>query len=84
MNLDFNSKIKSQAEPFVKNKNLKSEIVHVMDTDPNAWINKIDSTWSGAIPATVIYNALHQKIYFTEGQMTFTQLDSIVQSILNK
>src|SRR5438445_11275177 len=40
VNLDFNSKIKSTAEPFVKNKNLKSEVIHITDSDPNAWINK--------------------------------------------
>jgi|SRR6185369_10649545 len=82
VNLDFNSKIKSAAEPFVKNKNLQSEIIHITDTDPNAWINKIDSTWSGAIPATVIYNSSHQKIKFTEGKMTSDQLESVVQSII--
>jgi thiol-disulfide isomerase/thioredoxin len=78
INLDFNSKINSSVEPFVKNKKLQSEIIHITDTDPNLWINKIDSSWSGAIPATVIYNSQHQKIKFTEGQMTFVELESVI------
>lgn len=79
INLDFNSKIKSVAEPFVRNKNLQSETIHITDSDPNTWINKMDNAWSGAIPATIIYNSSHQKIYFNEGQMTYQQLDSIIQ-----
>ncbi len=78
VSLDFNSKIKSSVEPFVKSKNLKSEILHVTDTDPNTWINKIDSSWSGAIPATVVYNASHEKIKFIEGETTFDELEKII------
>jgi thiol-disulfide isomerase/thioredoxin len=79
VNLDFNSKIKSLAEPFVKNKKLQSTLWHITDTDPNAWINKVDSTWSGAIPATIIFNPSHEKIKFTEGQMTFDELEKILK-----
>ena len=78
VNLDFNSKIKSLVEPFIIKKNLKSEILHITDTDPNAWINKLDSTWSGAIPATIFYNSSHEKIKFHEGQMTYDQLESTI------
>src|SRR5262245_10323464 len=35
VNLDFNSKVVSAAEPFVVRKKLESEILHVTDTDPN-------------------------------------------------
>ena len=84
INLDFNSKIKSSVEPFVKSKQLKSEIIHITDTDPNLWINKVDSSWSGAIPATVIYNPQHQKIKFKEGQMTFDELESFILANMKK
>ena len=43
INLDFNSKVNNQVIPFVRKKELKSEILHLTDTDPNQWINKIDS-----------------------------------------
>ncbi len=82
VSLDFNSKIKSSVEPFVKSKNLKSEILHVTDTDPNTWINKMDNSWSGAIPATVVYNTSHEKIKFLEGETTFDELEKIIQPLL--
>jgi len=78
VNLDFNSKVKSVAEPFVQKKKMESEIIHITDTDPNTWINKIDNTWSGAIPATVVYNTSHEKIKFTEGGMTYDELERII------
>lgn len=73
VNLDFNSKIESLVIPFVKRKSLQSEVIHVTDTDPNEWINKVDSSWSGAIPATVIYRN-GRKLFFKEGEMTFEEL----------
>jgi thiol-disulfide isomerase/thioredoxin len=78
VNLDFNSKMESSAVPFVKKKNLQSEIIHITDTDPNTWINKIDTNWSGAIPATIVYNASHEKIKFIEGETTFDELEKII------
>ena len=75
VNLDFNSKYKTSAVEFVRNKNLKSEVIHLNDTDPNKWINKIDSNWTEAIPATLIYNN-GKKVFFREGEITYDELKS--------
>jgi len=82
VSLDFNKKIKTDVEPFIKKKNLQSHIWHITDTDPNTWINKIDTTWSGAIPATVIYDRFHHKVLFRETQMTFDEMEKIILPIL--
>lgn len=76
-NLDFNSKVESLVVPFLKKKNLKSEVIHIMDTDPNSWINKIDESWSGAIPATVMFRN-GKKYFFKEGEMTYEELKEVV------
>jgi thiol-disulfide isomerase/thioredoxin len=73
INLDFNSKVDSTVIPFVQSRKLKSQVIHITDTDPNGWINKVDSSWSGAIPATVIYRN-NKKVFFIEGQMTYEVL----------
>ena len=83
VNLDFNSKFKTVATDFVKRKQIKSEVIHINDTDPNVWINKVDSSWSGAIPATVIYND-GKKVFFKEGEMTEEQLREAISKIKNK
>src|SRR5438874_125130 len=73
VNLDFNSQVTTVVEPFIKKKKLSSYIIHITDTDPNAWINKVDSAWSGAIPATVMY-LNSKKIFFTEGPIKSEKL----------
>jgi hypothetical protein len=47
----------------------------------NYWIPAIDSTWSGAIPATVFYKN-GQKLHFTEGQLTKEELNTIIKKHL--
>ncbi len=73
VNLDFNSKVQSLVEPFIEKKNLRSEIVHITDTDANSWINKADSSWSGAIPATIMYRS-GKKQFFKEGSLEEEEL----------
>lgn len=77
VNLDFNSKVESLVIPFLKKKNLKSEVIHITDTDPNSWINKVDESWSGAIPATVMFRN-GKKYFFKEGEITYEELREVV------
>jgi len=77
VNLDFNSKFKESATEFIKRKNIQSTVFHINDTDPNNWIDKADNSWSGAIPATMIYRD-GKKVFFKEGEMTYDELKSIV------
>ena len=83
VNLDFNSKFKSSATDFVRNRNIKSKVIHINDADPNEWINKVDSSWSGAIPATLIY-VDGQKVFFKEGEMSYEELKAEILKAENK
>ncbi len=47
----------------------------------NTWIPAIDSTWSGAISATVIYKN-GEKRFFIEGQLSQEQLENIINENL--
>ncbi len=80
VNLDFNSRVNSLAEPFVVKKQVRSEVWHLDDTDPNTWINRLDTAWSGAIPATAFYYD-GKKLDFREGQLTQAELDQIIQRL---
>ncbi|MCF8372429.1 MAG: TlpA family protein disulfide reductase [Bacteroidales bacterium] len=63
VSLDFPKHKESRLIPFVKKNNLQSEVIFLNDVNANAWINKVDPNWSGAIPFTVIYNAEQRKYY---------------------
>ncbi|MBK7850794.1 MAG: TlpA family protein disulfide reductase [Bacteroidetes bacterium] len=75
VNLDFNSKVDSLVIPFIRRKKIESDVIHITDTDPNEWINKIDSSWSGAIPATVMIRNKNV-IFFKEGTVSELELNS--------
>ena len=82
VSLDFPEKIKTNLIPFVKSRNIKSEVIHLNDDDANTWIPKVSEAWEGAIPATIIYNKEERKFY--ERSFTFEELESELQNILNK
>lgn len=80
VSLDFSEKLESQVVPFVEKHNLKSDIVLLDDVDSNTWIPKVSEKWSGAIPATLIYNNKERKFY--EGSFTYEELETELNTFL--
>lgn len=80
VSLDMPQKIDSVLIPFIKKKNLQSNIIHLDDPDANSWIEKVNNNWSGAIPATLIYNSKNRKFY--EQSFTYETLEKEVQTFI--
>lgn len=80
VSMDMSKQVETSLLPFIKRKNLQSKVIFLNDPDANAWIEKVDKSWSGAIPATVIYNKNQRKFY--EQSFTFEALEKEVQSII--
>jgi thiol-disulfide isomerase/thioredoxin len=80
VSLDFPSKYESKLKPYIKNKNLKSKVVALNDVDSNTWIPKVDESWTGAIPATVIFNKTERKFY--EQSFNYDELETEVKQFL--
>lgn len=78
VSLDMDKKIESQLIPFIKKRQLKSEVVILRDPDADSWISQIDSSWTGAIPATLIYNKDQRKFY--EKSFTYDGLEKEVSN----
>jgi thiol-disulfide isomerase/thioredoxin len=79
VSLDMHKMIESKLLPFIKEKNLQSDVVVLRDPDADSWIPKVDSTWSGAIPATVIYKG--SKRNFFEKSFTYEELVKEINNI---
>jgi len=79
VSLDFPEKLETQVMPFITKNNIQSEVILLADDNANEWIPKVDTTWSGAIPATLIYKA--DKRVFVEGSMTQADIESKINSI---
>ena len=63
VSLDFPKQVERKLIPFINKRKLKSEVVLLDDINENVWIKAIDKSWSGAIPATIIYNKNNRKFY---------------------
>lgn len=82
VSLDFSSQIESALKPFIKKENLQSKVVVLDDADQNTWIPQISKKWSGAIPATLIYNK--NKRAFFERSFTYEELQNELENFINK
>ena len=77
VSLDFKNQYESRVIPFVEKKNYNSRVVMMADPKANDWIDRVDPSWSGAIPATYIY---HGDIHiFAERE--FHSIDEIEEQI---
>lgn len=78
VSLDFPKHKESRLLPFIKKNKLQSKVVLLDDADENYWINDIHPNWSGAIPATIVYN--NDKRDFYERSFTQNELLNLVES----
>ena len=81
VSLDFPRQYDTKLKPFLKKKKIKSRVVCFDDTDQNRWIPAIDTSWSGALPATIIYKGNKRK--FFEKSFTYKELQNEVEQFLN-
>ena len=63
VSLDFPKQVEKKLIPFINKKKLQSEVILLDDVNEDIWIKAIDESWSGAIPATIIYNNNNRKFY---------------------
>lgn len=81
VSLDMPSMWEKRLVPFVKEQDLKGEVVVLDDPKMNDWIPKIDPDWEGGIPATLIYNKNRRKFY--PHGFTYDELNSELQKFIN-
>lgn len=81
VSLDFPKMAESRVIPFIKENNLRAEVVLLNDPDANRWIEKVNKEWSGAIPATLIYkNSVRE---FFEKSFSESELETEIQKFIN-
>ena len=68
VSLDFPNQLESRVIPFLGEKNITAPVMLMTDLRYNEWIDQVDPGWSGAIPATLIYN--QDKRVFLEKELT--------------
>jgi thiol-disulfide isomerase/thioredoxin len=82
VSLDFPKQIEKKLIPFIARKNIQSQVILLDDMNEDVWIKAIDSSWSGAIPATIIYNKNMRNFY--EKSFDYETLEAELQTFLNQ
>ncbi len=77
ISFDDVEKLENRVKPFIKKRNIKSTVKLLDETDYNAFIDKVDPAWSGAIPATLVIAKGKRK--FVEGELSEAELDKLIQ-----
>jgi len=81
VSLDFKSNHDKRVVPFVQDKQLKAEVLHLVDLDNNSWMPKVHSSWDGALPFTVVIRG-DQRKPFSEEFENYTELENFVRPFL--
>ena len=66
---------------FIDKKKIQSRVVILDAVDPNSWINKIDKSWSGALPATLIINTKTGARKFINTALKEGELEKLIAEI---
>lgn len=80
VSLDLPNMVETNLLPFLEKHQLTSQVVLLDDPKQNEWIPKVDESWGGAIPATLIYNKSNR--VFFEKNLTLEELKSNLDQIL--
>ncbi|MBK9637206.1 MAG: TlpA family protein disulfide reductase [Bacteroidetes bacterium] len=82
LSLDFKRDFETKLVPFVNKRKMKSDVFLLDEPDYDAWINIVDPSWQGSIPATLLLTPNAENRHFHEGQLTYLELKKIINTYL--
>jgi thiol-disulfide isomerase/thioredoxin len=82
VSLDFKEYYPQKIAAFAKRFGFTAEIVWLDEEKPDDFCPKIDSTWSGAMPATLFVNKEKQQRFFVEAQLKPDQVESAIKKLI--
>jgi len=80
INLDYADQIE-KVDAFIQRKKLKSEVLLLDEIDYNSWIDSVDKSWAGAIPATLFINQKTGKRKFMDKELSESDLQEVILSL---
>lgn len=66
---------------FVTRKKLQSQVVILDEKNPNSYIELIDKSWSGALPATIVVNSRTGQRKFVEKELHEGDLEKLIAEV---
>lgn len=81
ISLDRVQDLDARVYPFVSKHKIQPEVAILEDENYSAWTDKIDASWYGALPATVIIKGEEKRFRFGAYE-SFEELEADIKSIL--
>lgn len=66
---------------FVTRKKIQSQVVILNEKNPNTYIDLIDKSWSGALPATIVVNTKTGQRKFVEKELHEGELEKLIDEV---
>jgi thiol-disulfide isomerase/thioredoxin len=82
ISVDYPNETESKILPFLANRNVPFTVYVASVKKDEDFINAVDSSWSGAVPATFILDAHGRQRAFVFGQKTFAFFKAEIDSVL--
>lgn len=82
ISLDDVTKLNAKIYPFVKKHGIVPEVMMLKDQNYSKWTEKIDESWYGALPATLIINGEKRNFRFGSYE-TYEELQHDIDSLLS-
>jgi thiol-disulfide isomerase/thioredoxin len=69
---------------FIDRKKLQSTVLLLNEKDPNSWIDQVEATWSGALPATLVINQKTGQRKFVGKELHEGDLEKMIDEVQGK
>jgi thiol-disulfide isomerase/thioredoxin len=83
VSLDFKKDYLRKLQPFVRERGIDDKVLVLEDNRSNYWIDDIDPTWGGSIPATLVFRG-QKRAFFERTFEHVNELSDIVLPFLNQ
>jgi ABC-type Fe3+ transport system substrate-binding protein len=81
---DFKRHVRSKVLPFVRERQLRSQVLFMDEPTPNKWIDLVSPDWTGALPATLLIGRQGKASVFFEKKLDYAELEAALLGILNE
>jgi thiol-disulfide isomerase/thioredoxin len=82
ISLDYADEIQTKVLPFIRKNNIPFRMYLAQFHSQEQFINSVQKTWNGAIPATFIYDRNGRQKRSLIGEQTFDQFKATIDTVL--
>ncbi len=84
ISVDYPKEIETKIKPFLIKLNPGFNTYVYSERDQEALINMINKDWSGALPATFVYNTEGKQVSFHNGKLSHQELKESILNFISK